>query len=164
MILQRARHVTASQAIRRRIEKRLDAWGEGKHAMLVEDTMQSCEEYLTVAQRGETAEHRAQTYQSLVLRGKLRTEVRWITETETARVIQPGDKCKKMGDRVMEVLRTKHPEARTPTAASLDSYLGRPLELTPVDITKDMLTAVAATLSGGGGPGGQTPFHCTTGS
>ena len=122
--------------------------------MLVKDTMQSCEEYLTVAQRGETAEHRAQTYQSLVLRGKLRTEVRWITETETARVIQPGDKCKKMGDRVMEVLRTKHPEARTPTAASLDSYLGRPLELTPVDITEDTVTEVSRRLSAGPGPGG----------
>ena len=42
MILQRACHVTASQAIRRRIGKRLDAWGEGKHAMQVKDTMWSC--------------------------------------------------------------------------------------------------------------------------
>ena len=39
VILQRARHVTASQAIRRRIGKRLDAWAEGKHSMLVEDTL-----------------------------------------------------------------------------------------------------------------------------
>ena len=53
----------------------------------------------------------------------------------------------------MEVLRTKHPEARTPTAASLDSYPGRPMELTPVDITKDKVTAVAGRLSGGVGPG-----------
>ena len=59
VILQRARHVTASQAIRRRIEKRMDTWGEGKHAMLVEDTMRTCEEYLTVAWREETAENRA---------------------------------------------------------------------------------------------------------
>ena len=80
VILQRSRHVTASQAIRCRIEKRLDAWREGKHAMLVEDTMRSCEEYLTVARREETAEHRAQTYHSLVLHGKMRTAVRWITE------------------------------------------------------------------------------------
>ena len=43
VILQRARHVTASQAIRRRIEKRLDAWVEGKYAMLVEDTLRSYE-------------------------------------------------------------------------------------------------------------------------
>ena len=89
--------------------------------MLVEDTLRACEEYLTVAQREETAEHQAQTYHSLVLRGKLRTAMRWITEWETGRVLQPGDRCTKTGDRVMEVLRAKHPEARTPTAASLDS-------------------------------------------
>ena len=89
--------------------------------MLVEDTLRACEEYLTVAQREETAEHQAQTYHSLVLRGKLRTAMRWITEWETGGVLQPGDRCTKTGDRVMEVLRAKHPEARTPTAASLDS-------------------------------------------
>ena len=88
--------------------------------MLVEDTLRSCEEYLTVAQREETAEHRAQTYHSLVLRGKLRTAVRWITEREMGGVLQPDEKCMKTGYRVMEVLHTKHPEARTPTAASLD--------------------------------------------
>ena len=55
---------------------------------------------------------------------------------------------------MIEVLCTKHPEARTPTAASLDSYPGRPPELTPVDITEDTVTAVAGRLSGGAGPGG----------
>ena len=35
VILKRSRHVTESQAIRRRIEKRLDAWEEGKPTMLV---------------------------------------------------------------------------------------------------------------------------------
>ena len=57
-------------------------------------------------------------------------------------------------DQVMEVIRTKHPEAWTPTAASMDSYLGRPLELTLVDITEDTVTEVAGRLSGGAGPGG----------
>ena len=55
----------------------------------------------------------------------------------------------------MEVLCTKHPEAQTPTAASLDSYPGRPPELTPVEITKDTVTAVVGRLSGGAGPGGK---------
>ena len=54
----------------------------------------------------------------------------------------------------MEVLRTKHSEARTPTAANLDSYPGRPPELTQVDITKDTVTGVAGRLLGGAGPGG----------
>ena len=39
--------------------------------MLVEDTLHMCAEYLTVSRREETAEHRAQTYHNLVLRGKL---------------------------------------------------------------------------------------------
>ena len=121
VILQRARHVTSSQVIRRRIEKRLDAWEEGKHVMLVEDTLCTCAEYLTVARRKETAEHRAQAFHSLVIRGKLRMAVRWITELETGGVLETGDRCTKTGDRVMEVLRSKHPEARAQTAASLDS-------------------------------------------
>ena len=154
VILQRARHVTASQAIRRRIEKRLDAWGEVKHVMLIKDTLRACKEYLTVARREETSEHRSQTYHSLVLRGKLWTAVRWITERETDGVLQPGDRCTQTGYQVMEVLHIKHPEARTPTAASLDAYPGRPLELTLVDITNDTVMAVAGRLSGGGRTGG----------
>ena len=122
--------------------------------MLVEDTMRTCAEYLTAAWREEMAKHRAQTYHSLVLRGKLRTAVRWITKQDTGGVLQPGDRCTKTGDRVMEVLRAKHPEARTPTAVSLESYPDRPPELTPVDITNDTVTAVVGRLSGGAGPGG----------
>ena len=41
---------------------------------------------------------------NIVLRGKLRTAVQWITERETGEVLQPGDRCTKTGDRVMEVL------------------------------------------------------------
>ena len=122
--------------------------------MLVEDTLRSYEDYPTVSYREETAEHRSQTYHSMVFRSKLRMAVRWITERETGGVTQPGDRCTKTGDRVMEVLRTKHPEARTPTAARLDHYKGRPPELTPVDITKETVTAVSGRLSGGAGPGG----------
>ena len=69
-------------------------------------------------------------------------------------MLQPGERCEKTGDRVLEVLRSKYPEARTPTAACLESYTGFSPELTPVDITDDTVTAVAGRLSGGAGPGG----------
>ena len=55
---------------------------------------------------------------------------------------------------MMEVLRIKYPEARTPTAASLESYPGRPPGLTLVDITEDTVTAVAGKISGGAALGG----------
>ena len=69
-------------------------------------------------------------------------------------VLQPGDRCEKTGDRVLEVLRAKHPEAQTPTAVCLESYMGRPLDLTPVDRTDDTVTPVTGRLSGGTGPEG----------
>ena len=46
---------------------------------------------LTVAQREEMADHQAQTYHILMLRRKLGTAVRWITEGDTGRVLQPED-------------------------------------------------------------------------
>ena len=100
--------------------------------MSVEENLCTCAEYLTVDQREETAEQWAQNFHSLVLRRKLRTAVRWITERETGGVLQPGDQCTKIRNRVMEVLHAKHPEDRTPTVASLDLYPNRPPELTPV--------------------------------
>ena len=50
----------------------------------------------------------------------------------------------------MEVLRTKHTEARAPKSPSLDSYLDRPPGLVPVDITDNTLTEVAWKLLGRG--------------
>ena len=55
---------------------------------------------------------------------------------------------------MLEVLRAKHLEAWTHMSACLESYTGRPTELTPVDITDDMVTAVVGRLSGGARPGG----------
>ena len=54
---------------------------------------------------------------------------------------------------MIEVLRTKHLEARAPIVASLDSYPNLPLELVPVDITDNTLTEVAWKLLGRGRAG-----------
>ena len=69
-------------------------------------------------------------------------------------MLQPGNHCTKTGERVIEVLRIKHPDARPPSAASLYAYPNNPLEMVPVDITDDVLSVVAGRLSGGAGPGG----------
>ena len=87
----------------------------------MEYTLHTCTEYLNVACREESAEHQAQTYHSLLLQGKLRTAMQWITERETGSILQPGKRCTKTREMVMEVLRTKNLEAYTPIAASLHS-------------------------------------------
>ena len=59
-----------------------------------------------------------------------------------------------MGDRVIELLCTKHPNARLPSAASLNTYTGRPSEPVPVGITYDTVMEVAVRLSRGNSPWG----------
>ena len=115
-----------------------------------------CAQYLTAASREESKEHRSKIFHSLVLQGKLRTEVQWITEREKGFVLQLSEMCTTTGERVMEVMCTKNPEACPPTAASLESYLDRPPELVPVGITNNTVTEVTGRLSGGAGQGGRT--------
>ena len=85
--------------------------------MLVEDTLRSSTQYLTAIRPEETGENRAKTFHSLMLCGKLRMAVRLITERETGGVLLPEEHCRNRGEHVMEVLRTKHPDARPLSAA-----------------------------------------------
>ena len=74
-------------------------------------------------------------------------------------MLQPEERCTKTGERVMEVLCNKYPEARPPPATSMDSYPDRPPEIVPVNITDDTATAVAGQLLGGASPGGTDSFR-----
>ena len=58
----------------------------------------------------------------------------------------------------MEVLRTKHPNTHTPSAACLDAYPNNHLEMVPVDITDNVVLEVAGRLLGGAEPGGTDSF------
>ena len=55
--------------------------------MLVDDILRTCTQYLTAALREESEEHRDRNFHSLVLLGKLQTEVQWITEMETGGIL-----------------------------------------------------------------------------
>ena len=59
--------------------------------MLVEDMLRSSTQYLAAVRREETAEHRAKKFHGLVLRGKLRTAVRWIAERENGGFLLPEE-------------------------------------------------------------------------
>ena len=85
VILQRARHVTETQAIRWSIGKRLDGWEVGHYQILVEEMACTCKKYLSDYHRNESEEHRAQNFLSLVLREKLCTVVHWVVQQEKGR-------------------------------------------------------------------------------
>jgi hypothetical protein len=62
----------------------------------------------------ETQEQRSKKFAKLVLQGKPRSTVRWITEREKGGVLLPDDMDAKSGELVIDVLKEKHPDARVP--------------------------------------------------
>ena len=79
VILKSERHVTADQEIRQKIGKILETWEAGQNQMLVKETYCMFKQYLSASLRGDLEEHRAQTFHSLVIRGKFQTAVHWVT-------------------------------------------------------------------------------------
>ena len=82
--------------------------------MLIEETLQTCKQYLTNSLREESEDKRNNTYYRLTLHGKLRTVARLITYQKKGGVLQPEEYCAKSGEKVMEVLQSKRPDAPPP--------------------------------------------------
>ena len=94
----------------------------------------------------------AKTFESLVLKGKIRLAVRFATMRDKGGVLAPDATDEKTGLTVLEVLKGKHPEAIIPDAEVLEEYPEVP-DMVPLDTTSDTVVEVAAKLSGAGGPG-----------
>ena len=115
--------MTGSQAIQWKIEKRLDTWEAVQNQSLVEKTSRMCEQHLCTSYCDELEEHRAQNFHSLVLRGNLWTEVRWVTKREKRGMMKPRDACTKAGKPVLDLTWDEHPKAYTILDRILDTYL-----------------------------------------
>jgi di/tripeptidase len=88
------------------------------------------------------SEQRAKTFARLVLQGKLRTLVWWVTKQEKGGVLIPEDTDEKTGKKVIDVLRSKHPDARVPDASELENYETVP-DFVDLDITNEVVKKVA---------------------
>ena len=62
------------------------------------------------------------TFESLVLKGKIRSAVRFATMRGKGGVLAPDATDEKTGLTVLEVLKGKHPEAIIPDAEVLEEY------------------------------------------
>ena len=84
-------------------------------------------------------------------------------EREKVGVIQAEDTCPIIGQPVLDVLRSKHPEVQPPTAQIMEAYGGKPPAMVPLDITEVTVATVAQLLPGPEGPGGVDSIilqHC----
>ncbi len=153
VVLQKSKDVKTSGAIRRRLTTRMDSWEAGKFEMLVQDTERTALAQLARVRGVETQEQRANKFAKLVLQGKLRSAVRWLTGRKKGGVLLPDDVDEKTGESVIDVLRSKHPDARVPDASELEDYEVTP-DFVDLDITEEVVEKVARRLSGSAGPGG----------
>ena len=106
--------------------------------MLVEDTERTMEADLSTKRGDTTDERRRHIFNQKVLRGDLRGAVHYITEREKGGVLMPDDVDETTGDTVFSVLKSKHPDARTPDSTHLPSYKETP-ELIDLDITVEVV-------------------------
>ena len=116
-----------------------------------------------VSKRREQAfEHTERVFHRLLIEGKVRSAVRWITERERGGLLKATDittitnsQGQKVEMTVLEALQRKHPEPAQP-GPSLRAFLPYP-EPPPViglDVTGANILSVARWLRGGAGPSG----------
>ena len=98
----------------------------------------------------------ARKYHSIVIEGKLRQAMRWVTNPDGGGVLHPDDVDQKSGKTVAEVLKSEHPACMIPKLgeegwASFKKYDER-LNSVPVDCDQEIVQRVADRMKGGAGP------------
>ena len=165
LILQREMLVSKSSDIRRLIGRRLKMWEDGLFDALMHDA-ERCDRSFgngrDSKRREQAFEHMERVFHRLMIEGKVRSAVRWITERERGGLLKATDittitnsQGQKVEMTVLEVLQRKHPEPAQP-GPSLRAFLPypEPPPMIDLDVTGAHILSVARWLRGGAGPGG----------
>ena len=156
-ILRRETGIVKAKAIRRRIERRLQMWREGKIAELAQDVVNTARRGGGNGKQSDDDETLARKYNSMVTEGRLGPAVKMLTNRNGGGVLGPEDLCTKVHRPVIDVLREKHPDLRIPKLdeeewASFEAY-EECLTPIPLDCSSEIVEEVASNLRGGAGPG-----------
>jgi len=92
----------------------------------------------------------SKTFTHLVLQGKVRQAIRFLTQRDKGGVLQGNDIDSKTGKRVKDVLLSKHPDARIPEPRAFEPYDKIP-DFISLDITCDTVTSVVSKMGGSAG-------------
>lgn len=117
VILQRSGEVKKSKDIWRRIETRLRDWKLGKYDMLIQETVRTSIALVQKITRGETEASQVKTFTRMVLQGKIRQAVRFVTERGQGGALAAEDMVQNKDgteSSVEEILMPKHPDAIIP--------------------------------------------------
>jgi hypothetical protein len=128
--------------------------------MLIQETEQDLQTYLSSRQGTMTPEQQVKIFNQKMLQCDVRGAVRYLTNREVGGILLPSNTDKKTGLLVAKVLASKDPNARIPDANKLSDYDELP-DFADLDITEDVVEQVARRLSRSAGIGG-TDSHALT--
>ena len=153
VMLQRDAMVKKGSDVRRLLKRRMDAWRAGQIDELFE--VERCAQQLPKPPKSkQNDEHTVRVFTRLMLRGQVRSAVRWMTErSSSGGILDPSTPVDTHGKTVLDVLKEKHPEPREATEKAF--LLCEDLKpLVDVDLTAAHVEKVARLIQGCVGPGG----------
>ena len=124
VIFQRMSDVKRARDIRWMIKNRLVERGLNHFTMLVQDTVRASSSLISTKRRGMSNKKAAKTFKTLVLKGKIRLAIRFVTMRDKDGVLAPGATDEKSGKTVLEVLKGNHSEAVIPEVEALWAQWG----------------------------------------
>ena len=161
LMLQRDRNVKKVCDIRQLLERRLMLWNEDKFDVLFQEACR-CDKALKSRHRNlNDGSHIASVFSQLMLQGKIRGAVRWITERSRSGLLAPTDEISVDGSTkktVPDVLRSKHPDPHPPHTLSLLSENELP-QFEDLEVTGATIHKVVFGIQGGAGPCGADASH-----
>ena len=139
VILQRSAEVKQAKDIRERIQWRMKEWKAGNFDMLIQETVRTSLGLLSDIRQGQYEEQISKTFTRMVLQGKIRQAVRFVTERGLGGALKPDDVVPNKDGKnstVLEVLRSKHSESVETRENGLEEYPSVP-EMVILDIAAD---------------------------
>ena len=148
LILQKDKKIRKSSDIKRLIKRRLKMWKDDLLEELIQEA-EACDRKLPMGVTKMSDEEAILVFSRMVLQGKIREALRFITNTsESGGLLQPDDDAGK-GKTVQEVLESKHPPQ---SEAVPEAFIVADLPtLVDVDVTESHIVKAAKHLSGGAG-------------
>ena len=159
VLLQRDTLVRKASDVRRLLKRRFDLWRKEQFDELIHEFQRNASSGVKKrGSKGSVADdsHRLRVFTRLMLRGQIRSAVRWLTERGSeGGVLCPSSVVGPSGETVADLLRIKH----TDPCENFEEAFLECEELPPlvsVDVTGAHICHVARKIQGSGGPGGTT--------
>ncbi|KAF6209915.1 hypothetical protein GE061_015669 [Apolygus lucorum] len=150
--------VKQAKDIRITLQQRIKQWEAGEFVPLIEVTEEADKMLKRSRARMGDDEYKVKVFHRLVLRGKVREALRWLTEGGGGKILGPRTELDSSSRTVMDELKDKHPSPINPDAQcyELPTGMHEMPSLQQVLVTAEHVENVARSLHGGGGPGGSS--------